>query len=87
MEEETVLKVSIKNFLSNLEYSFMEKNNTINKKVVFYTMEPTGGSFANHDNEFDDVIWATKEKCIELLKYENERQLVNKTYQMVKKNG
>ena len=51
VEEETGLKVCIKNFLSNIEYSFKnEINKIINKQVVFYTMVPTGGSFSDHYN-------------------------------------
>lgn len=85
VEEETGLKVCIKNFLSNIEYSFKnEINKIINKQVVFYTMVPTGGSFSNHDNEFDEVKWASAKNCIILLQYENEKKLVQKAYEMVK---
>ena len=85
VEEETGLKVCIKNFLSNIEYSFKnEINKIINKQVVFYTMVPTGGSFSDHDNEFDEVKWASAKNCIILLQYENEKKLVQKAYEMVK---
>jgi 8-oxo-dGTP pyrophosphatase MutT (NUDIX family) len=87
VQEETGLKVSIKKFLSNIEYSFKsEINKIINKQVVFYTMTPNGGSFTDHDDEFDEVKWASVKKCINLLQYDNEKKLVQKAYEMVKCN-
>ena len=47
-------------------------------------MVPTGGSFSDHDNEFDEVKWASAKNCIILLQYENEKKLVQKAYEMVK---
>ena len=49
-------------------------------------MNPKGGSFDEHDNEFDNVIWATKNQCLNLLKYENEKKLVAATCEIVGKH-
>ena len=86
VSEETGLKVSIIQYLSDIEYSFLEEKSLINKKVSYYIMNPQGGSFDEHDNEFDNVIWATKKQCLNLLKYENEKKLVAVTYEIVGKH-
>ena len=86
VSEETGLKVSIIQYLSDIEYSFLEEKSLINKKVSYYIMNPQGGSFDEHDNEFDNVIWATKKQCLNLLKYENEKKLVAATYEIVGKH-
>jgi|TARA_B110001454_G_scaffold205993_1_gene216033 8-oxo-dGTP pyrophosphatase MutT (NUDIX family) len=86
VSEETGLKVSIIQYLSDIEYSFLEEKRLINKKVSYYIMNPKGGSFDEHDNEFDNVIWATKNQCLNLLKYENEKKLVAATCEIVGKH-
>ena len=82
VSEETGLKVSIIRYLSDIEYTFLEEKSLINKKVSYYIMNPKGGSFDEHDN----VIWATKKRCLNLLKYENEKKLVTTTYEIVGKH-
>tara|TARA_B110000116_G_scaffold67596_1_gene58210 strand:+ start:1479 stop:1907 length:429 start_codon:yes stop_codon:yes gene_type:complete len=86
VSEETGLKVSIIQYLSDIEYTFLEEKSLINKKVSYYIMNTKGGSFDDHDNEFDNVIWATKKQCLNLLKYENEKKLVAATYEIVGKH-
>ena len=86
VSEETGLKVSVIQYLSDIEYSFLEEKRLINKKVSYYIMNPKGGSFDEHDNEFDNVIWATKNQCLNLLKYENEKKLVAATCEIVGKH-
>ena len=86
VSEETGLKVSIIQYLSDIEYTFLEEKSLINKKVSYYIMNTKGGSFDDHDNEFDNVIWATKNQCLNLLKYENEKKLVAATCEIVGKH-
>ena len=84
VKEETGLEVKIKIFLSNIYYKFIEnQNNILNKKVAFYIMEAIGGSFKNHDKEFDKIIWADSNEAIKLLKYTNEKKLVTKATLLV----
>jgi hypothetical protein len=80
------LKVIIIQYLSDVEYSFLEEKSLINKKVSYYIMNPKGGSLDEHDNEFDNVIWVTKKQCLNLLKFENEKKLVTTTYEIVGKH-
>jgi len=84
VKEETGLEVKIKIFLSNIYYIFTDnQNNKLNKKVSFYIMQATGGSFENHDKEFDKIIWADSNEAIKLLKYANEKKLVTKATLLV----
>ena len=59
------------------------QNNILSKKVAFYIMEAIGGSFENHDKEFDKIIWADSNEAIKLLKYTNEKKLVTKATLLV----
>ena len=84
VKEETGLEVKIKIFISNIYYIFTDnQNNKLNKKVSFYIMQATGGSFENHDKEFDKIIWADSNEAIKLLKYANEKKLVTKATLLV----
>lgn len=78
VEEETGLRVKLGPKLCSISYWFMAEGTRFHKVVHHWLMEPTGGDVAEHDHEFDDVVWFTVAEACRLLKYENERRVVRK---------
>jgi 8-oxo-dGTP pyrophosphatase MutT (NUDIX family) len=76
VREETGLKVRILRPLGSIEYTFVQRGTRIHKTVHYFLMEPTGGSFEDHDHEFEDVRWVSFDDAAALLTFETERALV-----------
>ena len=89
VSEETGLDVRIERFVGVVTYTFMDNHEKctgyINKKVVYFLMRPTGGSFSYHDEEFDTVEWVTELDLESKLTYGNEVSIVQKGLSMVKR--
>jgi hypothetical protein len=51
--------------------------------VYFYLMNPAGGSFSDHDHEFDEVRWASIEKSRGTLTHQNEINILDKAIEIV----
>ena len=79
VEEETGLAVRIgSGTLPNIRYNVRSReNNKLSPKVVyFYLMTEIGGSFLNHDEEFDEVGWFPIAEAEKLLTYDNHREVL-----------
>ncbi len=76
VQEETGLLVHMGESLGRIEYWFVAGGRRIHKRVYHWLMEPAGGDLANHDHEFDDVTWVPIDRAIQVLSYENERQVL-----------
>lgn len=74
--EETGLEVRITAPFDSIEYTFVQRGMRINKTVIYFLMEPTGGDLARHDHEFESVRWISFEEAQRLLTFETERGLV-----------
>lgn len=80
VEEETGLKVAIKQKIGAIRYWFTVQEEGVRyyKTVHYYLMEPTGGDLSAHDWEFDVVQWFPFEEALPLMTYTNEASMVQK---------
>lgn len=78
VQEETGVHVNVLAPITSIRYFFVGHDDGIryDKTVYFYLMEPMGGSTAEHDAEFDVVEWCSYEEAVELLEYDNEREVL-----------
>ena len=78
VREETGVHVNVLAPITSIRYFFVGHDDGIryDKTVYFYLMEPMGGSTSDHDAEFDVVEWCSYEEAVELLEYDNEREVL-----------
>ena len=76
VEEETGLKVRVRDPLDSIEYTFVQSGRRIHKTVHYFLMDPIGGDLAGHDHEFDEVRWIPFDAAATMLTFETERALV-----------
>ena len=78
VQEETGVHVNVLAPITSIRYFFVGHDDGIryDKTVYFYLMEPKGGSTSDHDAEFDVVEWCSYEEAVELLEYDNEREVL-----------
>lgn len=78
VQEETGLSVEIATPLGHIEYWFTRDGERIHKRVYFYLMRPCGGSFDDHDSEFDVVRWVSAMEALDTLTYPSEREVLQR---------
>ena len=85
--EETGLQVSAKTLIGSINYSFIRVTDQVlcHKIVYFYLMEAIGGSFEDHDHEFDEVKWVGATECLQVLTHQNEINMVNQAINIIRK--
>lgn len=76
VQEETGLEVRLGDRLTPIEYWFTSRGIRYHKQVHHWMMEPVGGDVAQHDHEFDDVLWVAAAEAYATLTYDGERALV-----------
>ena len=78
VQEETGVHVNVLAPITSIRYFFVGHDDGIryDKTVYFYLMEPMGGSTSDHDAEFDVVEWCSYEQAVDLLEYDNEREVL-----------
>ena len=78
VQEETGVHVNVLAPITSIQYFFVGHDDGVryDKTVYFYLMEPMGGSTSEHDAEFDVVEWCSYEEAVELLEYDNEREVL-----------
>jgi 8-oxo-dGTP pyrophosphatase MutT (NUDIX family) len=76
VEEETGLKVRVRDPLDSIEYTFVQSGRRIHKTVHYFLMEPIGGGLDQHDHEFEEVRWIRFDDAPTILTFETERALV-----------
>ena len=81
VREETGLAVEIAASLGHIEYWFTRDAERIHKRVYFYLMRPCGGSFDDHDPEFDVVQWATPDDALRMLTHATEQEVLRRALQ------
>lgn len=69
--EETGLEVALDEKIGVMRYSFSATDGRIDKAVHFWLMQPTGGSFADHDDEHIDVRWVGLGDAMRMVAYRN----------------
>lgn len=87
--EETGLKVKLGPRIGSIQYRFVRASDGVrcHKTVHFYLMTPTGGSFTDHDTEFDAVEWCASKTALENLAYRNEIDIVEKALALLQDNN
>ena len=85
VQEETGVRVQVLAPITSIRYCFIGHTDGVHydKTVYFYLMAPRGGSTADHDAEFDMVEWRRYEDALEMLEYDNERQVVEQARTMI----
>ena len=87
VNEETGLAVSLESpeHIGTINYSFYcpDDRMVCNKTVYFYLMNAIGGSFDNHDYEFDLVRWSNRKEYLTALTYPNQVEIVNKAVELI----
>lgn len=78
VQEETGVHVNVLAPITSIRYFFVGHDDGVryDKTVYFYLMEPMGGSTSDHDAEFDVVEWCSYEEAVDLLEYNNEREVL-----------
>ncbi len=76
VSEETGLEVRLEEKIGVMRYSFGGQEARIDKAVHFWLMQPTGGSFANHDDEHIDVRWVGLGDAMKMVSYRNTAWLL-----------
>jgi 8-oxo-dGTP pyrophosphatase MutT (NUDIX family) len=80
VEEETGLKVSIRQKIGAIRYWFTVQDEGVRyyKTVHYFLMDPIGGDLSAHDWEFDTVQWFPYNEALQLMTYTNEATMVQK---------
>lgn len=76
VNEETGLEVRIVDTVGDVHYRFVREGRRINKTVLYYLMEPTGGDLADHDHEFEEVRWFGLGEAEALMRFPTERDIL-----------
>ena len=85
VREETGLEVEIEAELGHLEYWFTRKAQTYHKLVHFFLMGARGGSFDDHDPEFDVVEWFSAVQALSSLTFETESGVLRRAIEALAK--
>lgn len=90
VREETGLEGKILDKLGHIEYFFTfkdtEKNETRRffKMVYFFLMEYLSGNVTDHDEEVDECRWVDIDEAVKLMKYKDEKDIIEKAKRMIK---
>ena len=78
VREETGLDVRMAGPLGRITYRFAAGGTVIDKVVLFYLMRDTGGDVLRHDGEYEEVRWAPVTEALQLLSFENYREVLSR---------
>ncbi|MCS7001425.1 MAG: NUDIX domain-containing protein [Dehalococcoidia bacterium] len=80
VEEETGLQVQVVESLGPIDYWFVSRGESVryHKTVHHFLFRAVGGSIANHDHEYDRVVWLPIATAPERMSYENEALVVRR---------
>jgi 8-oxo-dGTP pyrophosphatase MutT (NUDIX family) len=81
--EETGIDVAIEASLGSIRYFFVRGTTRFHKTVHFFLMRPIGGAMELHDEEFDEVRWASVEEALALMNHATERSVVERAMAML----
>lgn len=86
VREETGLEGEIVEKIGEISYSFF-RGKRILKIVHFFLLKFVGGSVRDHDSEADRVKWFHTSQALRVLTYVNERNILRKAEEMLKKDS
>lgn len=84
VREETGLHVEILEVLGEVRYTFTSRRGVrVDKVVHHFLMEPTGGSFDDHDDEFDHVDWYDIHEAQRRLTHRNQIHILDRAAEVI----
>jgi len=87
VREETGLDGRIIEKIGHIEYFYSmkegEKVTRIFKIVYFFLMEYLSGDVADHDDEVDECRWVPVGEAIELMRFKDEKETLEKARRMI----
>ena len=82
--EETGLLTAIVSTLGTVNYSFMtSKGQHVDKTVHHFLLEPIGGNFDDHDDEFDHVGWYELYDAQRRLTHRNQLHILERVEELI----
>lgn len=78
VREETGLEARIREPLGDISYWYVWEGERIRKKVTFFLMDATGGDFADHDAEMEEVRWFPLDEALRAASYSSEREVLRR---------
>jgi 8-oxo-dGTP pyrophosphatase MutT (NUDIX family) len=85
VREETGLDVQLGAPLGSISYWFTAGGVRFHKQVHHWLMQAVGGDVANHDHEFDDVLWVPVAQARSMLTYRDERRVLDDAVQALER--
>jgi len=85
VKEETGVEAVIRSPLRPITYYFRIGKETIRKTVHFFLMEFVSGDTENHDYEMEEVRFVTIEKAMKMLKFKDEKEVLEEARQLLVK--
>ena len=84
VREETGLEAAIVDRLGTVHYSFTSRGGgRVDKTVHHFLLEPRGGSFDDHDDEFDHVDWYNIHEAQRRLTHRNQLHILERAEQLI----
>ena len=84
VREETGLEIAILEALGEVRYSFTSRaGHRVDKVVHHFLMEPIGGRFEDHDEEFDYVGWYDVHEAQRRLTHRNQLHILDRAVELI----
>jgi 8-oxo-dGTP pyrophosphatase MutT (NUDIX family) len=84
VREETGLQTEIVERLGTVRYSFTSRAGVrVDKTVHHFLLQPTGGSFDEHDDEFDHVGWYNIHEAQRRLTHRNQLHILERADELI----
>jgi len=84
VREETGLQTTIIEALGTVRYTFTSRSgDRIDKTVHHFLLEPTGGRFDDHDDEFDHVGWYNIHEAQRRLTHRNQLHILERADELI----
>ncbi|CAB4920029.1 unannotated protein [freshwater metagenome] len=77
VQEETGIESHVIGTLGTIDFWFMSQDRRVHKTVHHYLLEADGGELSDADAEVVEVAWFPLDDVADLLRYPDERRLVN----------
>lgn len=86
VREETGLEARIEQPLGEVTYWYTgHDGRRVHKKVAYFLMQAVGGELAEHDHEFDDVVWVHLSEAERLLTHRNQLPILRRVAELTER--
>lgn len=87
VREEAGIETELREELGRTEYWFTADRDGVrtrfHKYVHWFLMRYSGGDVADHDHEVDEARWVSAAESLDLLVFQNERDMVEKALEII----